>query len=36
MQKLLEVCTPEQKTQIILKLTEEPGRLVRISLNTHG
>ncbi|KAL1534331.1 pumilio 9-like [Salvia divinorum] len=36
MQKLLEVCNEEQKTQILLRVTEEPGELVRISLNTHG
>ncbi|KAG6406782.1 hypothetical protein SASPL_134393 [Salvia splendens] len=36
MQKLLEVCNEEQKTHILLRLTEEPGELVRISLNTHG
>ena len=36
MQKLLEVCNEEQKTHILLRVTEEPGELVRISLNTHG
>ncbi|KAE8667901.1 putative pumilio-like protein 7 [Hibiscus syriacus] len=36
MQKLLEVCSEEQRTQILLMATEEPGQLVRISLNTHG
>ncbi|KAL6960146.1 hypothetical protein U1Q18_047901 [Sarracenia purpurea var. burkii] len=35
-QKLLEVCSEEQRMQIVLMLTEEPGDLVRISLNTHG
>lgn len=36
MQKLLDVCNEEQRTQIVLALTKEPGELVRISLNTHG
>ncbi|XWS63158.1 hypothetical protein CRYUN_Cryun06bG0072200 [Craigia yunnanensis] len=36
MQKLLEVCNEEQRMQILLMVTEEPGQLVRISLNTHG
>ncbi|XP_057803987.1 putative pumilio homolog 7, chloroplastic [Salvia miltiorrhiza] len=36
MQKLLEVCNEEQKTHILLRVTEEPEELVRISLNTHG
>ncbi|XP_058096776.1 pumilio homology domain family member 4-like [Magnolia sinica] len=36
MQKLLDVCTEEQKMQILLVVTGEPGELVRISLNTHG
>ncbi|PSS29209.1 Pumilio 7 like [Actinidia chinensis var. chinensis] len=36
MQKLLEVCNEEQRTQILLMISEEPGQLVRISLNTHG
>ncbi|XP_052190119.1 putative pumilio homolog 7, chloroplastic isoform X2 [Diospyros lotus] len=36
MQKLLDVCNEEQRTQIILMVTEEPENLVRISLNTHG
>jgi len=36
MQKLLDVCNEEQRMQILLILTEEPGQLVRISLNTHG
>ncbi|KAL1564655.1 hypothetical protein AAHA92_06968 [Salvia divinorum] len=36
MQKLLEVCNEEQKTHILLRVTEEPWELVRISLNTHG
>ncbi|KAA8545601.1 hypothetical protein F0562_020385 [Nyssa sinensis] len=36
LQKLLEVCNEEQRLQILLMLTAEPGELVRISLNTHG
>ncbi|KAI3445727.1 hypothetical protein Pfo_002392 [Paulownia fortunei] len=36
MQKLLEVCHEEQRMHILLRVTEEPGELVRISLNTHG
>ncbi|KAK8698773.1 hypothetical protein V6N13_114880 [Hibiscus sabdariffa] len=36
MQKLLEVCNEEQRVQILLMVTEEPGQLVKISLNTHG
>ncbi|KAL0387145.1 UNVERIFIED_CONTAM: putative pumilio7, chloroplastic [Sesamum radiatum] len=36
MQKLLEVCNEEQRMFILLRVTEEPGELVRISLNTHG
>ncbi|XP_019169445.1 PREDICTED: putative pumilio homolog 7, chloroplastic [Ipomoea nil] len=36
MQKLLEVCNEEQRTQILLRVTEDPGQLVSISLNTHG
>ncbi|XP_008790832.2 mRNA-binding protein PUF3-like [Phoenix dactylifera] len=36
MQKLLEVCTEEQRLKILLILTEDPADLVRISLNTHG
>ncbi|XVF01588.1 hypothetical protein REPUB_Repub04eG0101400 [Reevesia pubescens] len=36
MQKLLEVCNEEQRMQILLMVTVEPGQLVRISLNTHG
>ncbi|KAK9001331.1 hypothetical protein V6N11_083117 [Hibiscus sabdariffa] len=35
-QKLLEVCNEEQRMQILLMVTEEPGKLVKISLNTHG
>lgn len=36
MQKLLEVCSEEQRMHILFRVTEEPGELVRISLNTHG
>ncbi|KAI4296355.1 hypothetical protein L6164_036320 [Bauhinia variegata] len=36
MQKLLDVCNEEQRMLILLMVTEEPGQLVRISLNTHG
>ncbi|KAH0453357.1 hypothetical protein IEQ34_017681 [Dendrobium chrysotoxum] len=36
MQKLLEICSTEQRMMIILKLTEHPSELIRISLNTHG
>lgn len=36
MQKLLDVCNEEQKMQILLMVTKEPGELVKISLNTHG
>ncbi|CAK9154247.1 unnamed protein product [Ilex paraguariensis] len=36
MQKLLDVCSEEQRTQIVLMVTKEPGELVRISLNSHG
>ncbi|XP_057504433.1 putative pumilio homolog 7, chloroplastic [Actinidia eriantha] len=35
-QKLLEVCSEEQRLQIVLMVTEVPGDLVRISLSTHG
>ncbi|XP_073048723.1 uncharacterized protein [Primulina eburnea] len=36
MQKLLGVCNEEQRMNILLRVTETPGELVRISLNTHG
>lgn len=36
MQKLLEVCNEEQRSNILFRVTEQPGELVRISLNTHG
>ncbi|KAA8538060.1 hypothetical protein F0562_027360 [Nyssa sinensis] len=36
MQKLLDVCSEEQRMQLVLMVTEEPRELVRISLNTHG
>jgi hypothetical protein len=35
-QKLLEFCRDEQRLQIVLMLTKEPGQLVRTSFNTHG
>lgn len=35
-QKLLDVCSEEQRMQIILMVIQEPRQLVRISLNTHG
>ncbi|XVF36725.1 hypothetical protein REPUB_Repub19eG0082900 [Reevesia pubescens] len=35
-QKLLDVCTEEQRLQIVLMVTKESGQLVRISLNTYG
>ncbi|CAA7013345.1 unnamed protein product [Microthlaspi erraticum] len=36
MQKLLDVCSEEQRTQIVLVATAEPGQLIRISLNAYG
>lgn len=36
MQKLLDVCSEEQRMQMLVMLTEESGQLVGISLNTHG
>ncbi|KAL3814417.1 hypothetical protein ACJIZ3_015685 [Penstemon smallii] len=36
MQKLLEVCNEEQRMHILFRVVEEPGELVKISLNTHG
>ncbi|CAH2067794.1 unnamed protein product [Thlaspi arvense] len=36
MQKLLDVCTEEQRTQIVLVATAEPCQLIRISLNAYG
>ncbi|OMO94307.1 hypothetical protein COLO4_16418 [Corchorus olitorius] len=35
-QKLLDVCTEEQRLQIVLMVTKDAGQLVRISLNTYG
>ncbi|MBA0595726.1 putative pumilio homolog 8, chloroplastic [Gossypium raimondii] len=35
-QKLLDVCTEEQRLQIVHMVTKESGQLVRISLNTYG
>lgn len=36
MQKLLDVCSEDQKMHILYRVTEVPGELVRISLNTYG
>lgn len=35
-QKLLDVCRDDQRLQIVLMLTKEPGQLIRTSLNAHG
>lgn len=35
-QKLLEVCTEDQRMRILHAVTKEAGELVNISLNTHG
>eukprot|EP01018_Ginkgo_biloba_P014812 Gb_24858 [translate_table: standard] len=35
-QKLLEVCTEDQKMEILLAVTRKAGELVNISLNMHG
>lgn len=35
-QKVLEICSEEQRVQIVLMVTKEPGQLVEISLNVHG
>ncbi|KAF8718100.1 hypothetical protein HU200_025578 [Digitaria exilis] len=35
-QKMLEVCAEEQRLRIIAVLTQDPVRLVAISLNMHG
>ncbi|XP_007018561.2 PREDICTED: pumilio homolog 12 [Theobroma cacao] len=35
-QKVVEVCSDEQKNQILLLVTEDDFRLVNICLNTHG
>ena len=35
-QKLLDVCTREQRRQIVYVMTMELGELLTISLNTHG
>ncbi|PNT72853.1 hypothetical protein BRADI_2g49770v3 [Brachypodium distachyon] len=34
--KLLDVCDEEQRLRIIAILTEDPVKLVKISLKTHG
>ncbi|MQL78125.1 hypothetical protein Taro_010564, partial [Colocasia esculenta] len=36
MQKVLDVCTEDERLEIILVLTKDPTELVRISLNMHG
>lgn len=36
MQKFLEKCHESQRRRILMRVTEKPGELVRISLNTHG
>ncbi|KAJ0987353.1 hypothetical protein J5N97_005709 [Dioscorea zingiberensis] len=36
MQKLLDVCSEEQRINLILELTKQPYELVKISLNIHG
>lgn len=35
-QKLLDVCDEEQRLRIIAVLTEDPVKLLRVSLNSHG
>lgn len=35
-QKLIQVCNEEQRTQILIMFTSKPGLLVTISLNTYG
>ncbi|XP_062209143.1 putative pumilio homolog 7, chloroplastic [Phragmites australis] len=35
-QKMLDVCDEKQRLRIIAVLTEDPLKLLRISLNTHG
>ncbi|WCJ23402.1 pumilio 8 [Euphorbia peplus] len=35
-QKFLDVCDEKQRLQIVLMVTEEPGQLARICLNTYG
>lgn len=36
MQKFLDMCNEQQRMQLVLKVTKEPGQLVRVSLDTHG
>ncbi|XP_062025885.1 putative pumilio homolog 7, chloroplastic [Rosa rugosa] len=36
MQKFLDMCNEQQRMQFVLKVTKEPGQLVRVSLDTHG
>ncbi|KAH1100496.1 hypothetical protein AAZX31_13G072200 [Glycine max] len=35
-QKLLDVCGEDERLQVVSMLTEEPGQLVKTSLNLHG
>lgn len=35
-QRLLDVCTEEQRTGIVVELTRDPSDIIRVSLNTHG
>ncbi|XP_065847476.1 putative pumilio homolog 7, chloroplastic [Euphorbia lathyris] len=35
-QKFLDVCDEKQRLQIVLMVTDQPGQLVRICLNTYG
>ncbi|KAF3326422.1 pumilio 4-like protein [Carex littledalei] len=36
MQKLLEVCDEEQRMRLVALVTEDPMKLVKVSLNVHG
>lgn len=35
-QKLLDKCSEDQRMKVLLKVTEEPGQLVKISSSAHG
>ncbi|XP_010555779.1 PREDICTED: pumilio homolog 11-like [Tarenaya hassleriana] len=35
-QKLLGVCTEEQRSQIVIMMMSKPGQLIKVSLNTYG
>ncbi|XP_050217234.1 putative pumilio homolog 8, chloroplastic [Mercurialis annua] len=35
-QKFLDVCNEDQRLHVVLMVTQEPGRLLRICLNTYG